>query len=107
MTWAKLCLDTYHPALFAAHFSHFGLLCFRIDQDLGFMPKTRGEFLNRLKSAQKLLAIYSFALSLTGEVPIAFASSAGRADGLHERLHLLKLQPCNSQIFSHLIILLA
>jgi hypothetical protein len=48
MTRAQLCLDGYHPALFAAHFSHFGLLCFRIDQDCGFMPKTRGEFLNRL-----------------------------------------------------------
>jgi len=49
MTRAQLCLDGYHPAVFAAHFSHFGLLCFRIDQDCGFMPKTRGEFLNRLK----------------------------------------------------------
>jgi len=48
MTRAQLYLDGYHPALFAAHFSHFGLLCFRIDQDCGFMPKTRGEFLNRL-----------------------------------------------------------
>jgi hypothetical protein len=53
MTWAQLCLDGYHPALFAAHFSHFGLFCFRIDQDCGFMPKIPWEFLNRLAEIWK------------------------------------------------------
>jgi hypothetical protein len=59
MIGARLFLDSNITALFAAHFPHFGLLFFWVDQDCGFMPKIPGEFLNGLGSQSAKISTYT------------------------------------------------